>query len=78
MTDLERYYKESIISSYSDISFARLSNPGELIDRSFSLQDIFSRQDYRNRKNTKIINFKQKGNMLKESTKKKFMRRMKD
>lgn len=41
MTDLERYYKESIISSYSDISFARLSNPGELIDRSFSLQDIF-------------------------------------
>ena len=36
MTDLERYYKESIISSYSDISFARLSNPGELIDRSFS------------------------------------------
>lgn len=41
MMELEQFYKENIISTYSDISFARLSNPGELIDRSFSLRDIF-------------------------------------
>ena len=39
--ELEQFYKESILAAYSDISFARLSNPGELIDRSFSLKDIF-------------------------------------
>lgn len=41
MMELEQFYKESILAAYSDISFARLSNPGELIDRSFSLKDIF-------------------------------------
>ena len=41
MMELEQFYKDNIISTYSDISFARLSNPGELIDRSFSLRDIF-------------------------------------
>lgn len=41
MMELEQFYKDNIILAYSDISFARLSNPGELIDRSFSLRDIF-------------------------------------
>lgn len=41
MMELEKFYKENILAAYSDISFARLSNPGELIDRSFSLRDIF-------------------------------------
>lgn len=41
MVKLEQFYKDSILLAYSDISFARLSNPGELIDRSFSLKDIF-------------------------------------
>ena len=34
-------YKQLIASTYASLSYARLSNPGELIDRSFSLQDIF-------------------------------------
>ena len=41
MYDTEQIYKKMIANTYSSLSYARLSNPGELIDRSFSLQDIF-------------------------------------
>jgi len=41
MYDTEQIYKKMIANAYSSLSYARLSNPGELIDRSFSLQDIF-------------------------------------
>ena len=41
MTELEQFYKNNIVATYSDMSFARLSNGVDLIDRLFSLEDVF-------------------------------------